>query len=237
MSALKESTEVATILVAVRDDATRELLAEHLTADRYKVLASGTSEGTVQLQKLGKPDLVLLDMTLEESLEALREIRRIDRKNRPGEMPAAVIVISGRETERDRVRGLAEGAADHIQRPFAYGELLARISAVLRRRASETATLIKVGDLEIDTVEQKVTMKGREVRLSPKEYALLRFLATEPQRVFSKEECLAEIWGYRSLGHSRTLEAHATRLRRKLDPEHGRWVVLCWGVGYRLCGP
>ena len=235
MSGVKAKTEVATILVAVRDDATRELLAEHLTAERFKVLATGTSEGTVQLQTLGKPDLVLLDLMLEESLETLRKIRQIDRKNRPGEMPAAVIVISGRETERDRIRGLAEGAADYIQRPYAYGELLARINAVLRRRASETATLIKVGGLEIDTVEQKVTMEGREVRLSPKEYALLRFLASEPRRVFSKEECLAEIWGYRSLGHSRTLDAHASRLRRKLDPEHGRWAIPCWGVGYRLC--
>ena len=235
MSGVKAKTEVATILVAVRDDATRELLAEHLTADRYKVLASGTSEGTVQLQTLGKPDLVLLDLMLEESLETLRKIRQIDRKNRPGEMPAAVIVISGRETERDRIRGLAEGADDYIQRPYAYGELLARINAALRRRASETTTRITVGDLEIDTIEQKVTMEGREVRLSPKEYALLRFLASEPQRVFSKEECLAEIWGYRSLGHSRTLEAHASRLRRKLDPEHGRWAIPCWGVGYRLC--
>ena len=98
MSGVKAKTEVATILVAVRDDATRELLAEHLTAERFKVLATGTSEGTVQLQTLGKPDLVLLDLTLEESLETLRKIRQIDRKNRPGEMPAAVIVISGRET-------------------------------------------------------------------------------------------------------------------------------------------
>ncbi len=237
MSVLKENTEVATILVAVADEPTRELLADHLTAERFKVLATGTSEGTEQLQTLGKPDLVLLDMTLEESLETLRKIRQIDRKNRPGEMPAAVIVISGRETERDRIRGLAEGADDYIQRPFAYGELLARINAVLRRRASETTTRITVGDLEIDTVEQKVTMEGREVRLSPKEYALLRFLASEPQRVFSKEECLAEIWGFRSLGHSRTLDAHATRLSRKLDPVRGSLVNSCWGVGWRLTGP
>ena len=132
-------------------------------------------------------------------------------------------------------RSLAEGADDYIQRPYAYGELLARINAALRRRASETTTRITVGDLEIDTIEQKVTIDGREVRLSPKEYALLRFLASEPQRVFSKEECLAEIWCYRSLGHSRTLDAHASRLRRKLDPEHGRWAIPCWGVGYRLC--
>ena len=89
----------------------------------------------------------------------------------------------------------------------------------------------------IDHEQRTVSVDDRPVRLSSKEFGLLGALAAEPTRVFSKEELLRDVWGYRSIGHTRTLEAHASRLRRKLDPERGRYVVNCWGVGYRLVGP
>ena len=95
----------------------------------------------------------------------------------------------------------------------------------------------QVGEIEINDIEHTVKVSGRYLRLSMKEYALLKVLAAEPSRVFSKEELLREVWGYRSMGHTRTLEAHCSRLRRKLDPDNGRYVVNCWGVGYRLVGP
>lgn len=97
--------------------------------------------------------------------------------------------------------------------------------------------MLQVGEIEINDVEHTVKVSGRYLRLSMKEYALLKVLAAEPTRVFSKEELLQEVWGYRSIGHTRTLEAHCSRLRRKLDPDNGRYVVNCWGIGYRLVGP
>jgi DNA-binding response OmpR family regulator len=91
-----------------------------------------------------------------------------------------------------------------------------------------------VGDLVVDPARRKAFVGEREVELSNKEFALLRVLASDPQRVFSKTELLADVWGYRTPGRTRTLDSHASRLRRKLDPEHARFVVNCWGVGYRL---
>lgn len=105
------------------------------------------------------------------------------------------------------------------------------------RRKMISHTVLRAADIEINDIERTVKVSGEAVRLSVKEYSLLRLLATEPTRVFSKEELLQEVWGYRSLGHTRTLEAHCSRLRRKLDPDRGRYVVNCWGVGYRLVSP
>jgi DNA-binding response OmpR family regulator len=143
-----------------------------------------------------------------------------------------VIVLTGRGAETDRVRGLDSGADDYVTKPFSYGELRARIGAVLRRLGRGAAD--KVGELTIDPVRRQVTVAGRTVHLARKEFALLRVLANDPTRVFSKEELLLEVWGFRDPGKTRTLDSHASRLRRKLDPEHGRYVVNCWGIGYRL---
>ncbi len=92
----------------------------------------------------------------------------------------------------------------------------------------------RVGDLTVDPIRRKVTVGGQEVLLAKKEFTLLRVLASDPTRVFSKEELLREVWGFRDPGKTRTLDSHASRLRRKLDPDHGRFVINSWGVGYRL---
>lgn len=119
-------------------------------------------------------------------------------------------------------------------KPFSYSELRARIGAVLRRRANRREGPRRVGDLTIDPVRRRVTVGERPVPLAKKEFSLLRALATDPTRVFSKEELLLEVWGFRDPGRTRTLDSHASRLRRKLDPEYGRFVINCWGIGYRL---
>lgn len=119
-------------------------------------------------------------------------------------------------------------------KPFRYPELRARIGAVLRRREASHEGPSRVGSLVVDPVRRRVTVGEREVPLSKKEFALVRVLATNPTRVFSKEELLAAVWGYKGPSKTRTLDSHASRLRRKLDPEHGRYVVNCWGIGYRL---
>jgi hypothetical protein len=118
---------------------------------------------------------------------------------------------------------------EHVTKPFTYPELRARIKAVLRRRESRRDGPSRVGDLTIDPVRRRVAVGDREVALAKKEFTLLRALATDPTRVFSKEELLREVWGFRSPGRTRTLDSHASRLRRKLDPEHSRYVINCWG--------
>ena len=148
----------------------------------------------------------------------LREIRASAGATGRYDPVLPVIVLSGRGTEADRVRGFAEGADDYLVKPFCVPELVARIHAVLRRRSMRRE--VRVGD--------------RPVALANKEFALLSALAAEPSRVFTKEELLRDVWGFRSMGRTRTLDSHASRLRRKLDPELGRYVVNVWGVGYRL---
>ncbi|MDQ5894968.1 MAG: two-component system, OmpR family, phosphate regulon response regulator PhoB [Actinomycetota bacterium] len=230
--------EIARILVCEDDRPTLELLCDHLTADRFGVLAAPTAEDAMRLCIYDDPDLLLLDLNLPDAsgLELLREIRNPDRSVNRVNPALGVIIVSGRGTERDRIRGLGQGADDYVQKPYSYGELLARINAVLRRKA-RTHPVIRAGEIEINSIERTVKVAGRPVPLSVKEFGLLSLLATEPTRVFSKEELLQEVWGYRSMNHTRTLEAHCSRLRRKLDPDGGKYVVNCWGVGYRLVGP
>jgi DNA-binding response OmpR family regulator len=149
----------------------------------------------------------------------------------------AIVVLTGRGSPADRTRGLNEGADDYVVKPFAYDELVARVRAVLRRRASRREGPRRIGELSVDPATREVKVAGRSVELANKEFALLRALSSEPTRVFSKQELLRDVWGFRSLGKTRTLDSHASRLRRKLDPEGGRFVVNCWGVGYRLVEP
>lgn len=233
-----EREEMDRIVVCEDDQPTLELLCDHLTADRFDVLAAPTAADALRFCRYNDPDLLLLDLTLPDAsgLDLLREIREPDRSVNRIDPSLGVIIVSGRGTERDRIRGLGLGADDFLVKPFSYSELLARINAVLRRRRG-SYPVTRIADIEINEVERTVRVSGRMVHLSAKEFGLLSTLASEPTRVFSKEELLQEVWGYRSLGHTRTLEAHCSRLRRKLDPDDGRYVVNCWGVGYRLVGP
>jgi len=231
--------EIAKLVICEDDRPTLELLCDHLLADRYGVLAAPTAADALRLCQYSSPDLLLLDLTLPDAsgLDVLREIRNPDRALSRFDPRLGVIVLSGRGTERDRVRGLEQGADDYVVKPYHYAELLARIGSVLRRRRGERRTVTRVAEIEISHSERSVTVGRRQIELSAKEFALLGALAQEPTRVFTKEELLRDVWGYRSIGHTRTLEAHASRLRRKLDPERGRFVVNCWGVGYRLVEP
>ena len=125
--------------------------------------------------------------------------------------------------------------SDVVGKPFHYPELTARIAAVLRRaRGRREQGVLQVGELRIDPVAREVTLGERRVELSAKEFALLRMLAAEPTRVYTKEELLRDVWGFKLMGSTRTLDSHASRLRRKLTPSGRRWIVNVWGVGYRL---
>ena len=133
------------------------------------------------------------------------------------------------------MRGFDRGADDYVCKPFSYPELRGRVAALLRRcdrRPSHGR--LRAGPLEVDPPSREVRLHGERVALSQKEFALLRTLVSQPTRVFTKEELLRTIWGYRSIGSTRTLDSHACRLRHKLGAHGDRYVINVWGVGYRL---
>ncbi|HXV52364.1 MAG TPA: response regulator transcription factor [Solirubrobacterales bacterium] len=225
-----------TVVVCDDDPPTLELLCDHLAADRFEPLPAPTAADALRLCHFKQPDLLLLDLNLPDvsGLEVLREIRASEGATGSFDPGLPVIVLSGRGSDADRLRGLQCGADDYVVKPFAIGEVVARMRAVLRRREAGRAGPLRVGELVVDPSRREVRVAGEPVRLANKEFTLLRTLASEPSRVFTKAELLRDVWGFRSLGKTRTLDSHASRLRRKLDPEHGRYVINCWGVGYRL---
>ncbi len=233
---LPEIESLASVVVCEDDQATLELLCDHLTADRYRTLPAPSASDALRLCQFKQPDLMILDLGLPDAagIDVLREVRASDGVSCRFDPELAVIVLSGRGTDADRVRGLSAGADDYLVKPFHYPELAARLAAVLRRRGQARRGAIRVGELVVDPVTRTVRVGERFVELANKEFALLRALASEPQRVFTKEELLRDVWGFRSMGRTRTLDSHASRLRRKLDPEGARYVFNCWGVGYRL---
>jgi DNA-binding response OmpR family regulator len=227
---------LATVVVCEDDDATRELLCDHLMADRYRPLAARSAADALRQCRYKQPDLMILDLGLPDAggLDVLREIRSPAEEIPRFDPDLPIIVLTGRGGDQDRVRGLSEGADDYLVKPFHYAELLARLRAILRRRRAMRAGPRRVGEVVIDPVTRRVTVAGEPVRLSAKEFSLLGVLARDPTRVFTKQELLREIWGLSSLSHSRTLDSHASRLRMKLCGGDGRYVINCWGVGYRL---
>lgn len=233
---LPQRDEIASVVVCEDDGVTLDLLCENLAADRFGVMPAPSASDALRLCRYNHPDLLLLDLSLPDAsgLDVLREIREADGIDSRFDPRLPVIVLTGRGADTDKVRGLDAGADDYLTKPFIYGELRARIGAVLRRRERRHDGPQRVGDLTLDPVRRRVLVGERQVHLSKKEFALLRVLASDPIRVFSKEELLGAVWAYKGNSKTRTLDSHASRLRCKLDPEHGRFVINCWGVGYRL---
>jgi DNA-binding response OmpR family regulator len=152
---------------------------------------------------------------------------------------ACPVIVLGAETDApvDRVHAFARGCDDYLARPFLYEELVARIHAVLRRGAARAHRHLEAAGIVVDATTRRASVDGRRVALAGKEFELLVKLASDPTRVFTKEQLLRDVWGYVALGRTRTLESHASRLRRKLAEAAGgkpRYVVNVWGVGYRL---
>ena len=201
------------LLLAEPELDTRVFLERHLKNDGFLVV-----DGQA------RPDLVLLGDT-----EALDECRA-----RHGDVP--VIVLGEPESDTvDRVRALDRGCDDFLARPFDYEELLARIRAVLRRTMPAAHETLRAGPIVVDLATRCVTVAGSPVALAGKEYELLVKLMSDPTRVFTKESLLRDVWGFRSLGRTRTLDSHASRLRRKLSAVGtGVFVINVWGVGYSL---
>ena len=229
--------ERESILVVEDDEATSAFLRDNLTADGFKVAtAAGAGEGLRALE-VRDPSLVVLDLMLPDGsgLDLLDRLRSADGLASRLDPDVPVIVLTGRTGEADRVRSFVRGADDHLVKPFLYAELLVRIRAVLRRaKGRPQRGVMRVGELTIDPVTRAVRLAGKPVQLSAKEFALLVALAEEPTRVYGKQELLRDVWGYLSMGNTRTLDAHACRLRKKLSRSARPWVVNVRGVGYKL---
>jgi DNA-binding response OmpR family regulator len=229
--------DASTILVVEDDDATRTFLADNLAADGYDLLVADCAADGLRLLERRFPDLALVDLGLPDAsgFELLRRVRSSDGVASRVDPDTPLMVVSGRTTELDRVRGFDRGADDYVCKPFSYPELRGRVAALLRRaHRTPTRGRLRAGPLEVDPPSREVRLHGERVVLSQKEFALLRTLVSEPTRVFTKEELLRSIWGFRSLGSTRTLDSHACRLRHKLAAHGERYVVNVWGVGYRL---
>jgi DNA-binding response OmpR family regulator len=229
-----------TILVVEDDRHTRTFLADNLAADGYEPIPAETAREAVRMLETRYPDLAILDLTLpdRDGLELLTQVREADGIASRIDPGLPVLVLTGRSGELHRLRAFEKGADDILQKPYSYPELRARVGALLRRNErSRHRGRLRVGGLTIDPAARSVTLNGRRVVVSQKEFALLRTLATDPTRVVPKEELLRHIWGFRvsgAHGSTRTLDSHACRLRQKLARDGDRFVVNVWGVGYRL---
>ncbi len=225
-------TDPSRILVAEEDHATRQFVCDNLCADGFEVLeAADLPAARTMLSRA--PDALVCDL----NGNTLRLVDEVRAATAPAQIDPSVplLLLSANADELARIRALDRGADDVVAKPFSYPELVARLRALLRRTATAGGEgPLRVGPLFIDRVSRGVSVGGTAIDLSQKEYGLLVHLARDPARVFTKEELLREVWGFRIAGRTRTLDSHACRLRRKLAVDGARFVMNVWGVGYRL---
>lgn len=230
------TADAVSLLLVEDDPLLGTFLADNLAADGYELAVTGTLRDGLRELEYKQPDLAIVDLALPDGsgLELITRVREADGLSRL-DPSLPLLVLSGRAGELDRVRAFERGVDEYVVKPFSYPELRHRIAAVLRRAHSRRlGGRLRVGDLSLDPASREVRLRGRRIELSAKEFALLRALAAEPTRVLTKEELLRDVWGFRTLGTTRTLDSHACRLRQKLGAHGDRFVVNVWGVGYRL---
>jgi DNA-binding response OmpR family regulator len=223
----------AALIVADPETTTRGFLERHLANDGFEVLGASAPAEALALAEQMRPDLVLVS-----ELDLCCRLREGE-PGRSWDRDVPVILLGCAEADVvERVRAFERGADDYVGRPFSYEELRARIRAVLRRSAPRVGDTLRAGEIEIDGPTRCVRVCGTRVQLPAKEFDLLRKLAEQPTRVFTKEELLREVWGFRAMGRTRTLDWHASRLRRKIAAlTETPYVLNEWGVGYRLMLP
>lgn len=242
---------IPTILVVDDEPAVTDLLAYNLRKAHYEVLIAADGPSALAQARAGQPDLIVLDLMLPgmDGFEVCRELRKTS--------AVPIIMLTAQGEEIDRVVGLELGADDYVVKPFSAREVAARVRAVLRRSASvggaadvvgESTTIgaaagspdedaVVHGPLHIDPRSRTVSVAGRPVTLTAKEYDLLLVLARAPRRVFSRRQLLELVWDSSpDFQDAATVTVHVGRIRQKLeaDPEHPRWIETVWGVGYRF---
>ena len=215
---------------------TTTLLAEQLGADGFHPVGARTVAHARVLARGHAPAIVVLG-DLEEpraALGLLGEIRDDRSAGSPWDPAVPVVVVSRRAEEIDVLRAFELGADDFVALPFRYLELRARLRAQLRRGETGGRRRLRAGALEVDRHARVARLHGRRLALSRLEFDLLTHLAAQPERVFTRDELLRAVWGFRAPGATRTLDSHASRLRLKLDRDGGHWITNVRGVGYRL---
>lgn len=223
----------ATVLVVDDEKDLVELVTYHLEKEGLRCLEARDGERALQLARERLPDLVVLDLMLPgmDGLEICRKLRKD-----PKTSAMAIIMLTAKAEEVDRVVGLEMGADDYLVKPFSPRELVARVKAVLRRGQSpETPSVTRIGTLEVDEGKHRVAVEGLPVELTVKEFDLLCALMKANGRVLNRDQILESVWGYSNAVdiESRTVDVHIRRLREKLGNEHQR-IVTVKGVGYRF---
>ena len=221
----------AKILVVDDDPAISEMLTIVLQTEGFDTVVVGDGNDAVTAAQEHDPDLILLYVMLPgmSGIDVCRTVREFST------MP--IVMLTARTDTVDVVLGLESGADDYITKPFKPKELIARVRARLRRSPEESAesTTIRVGEVEIDTAGHEVTRGGEVINLTPIEFDLLTTLASRPGQVFSREELLEKVWGYRKSGDTRLVNVHVQRLRSKVerDPDDPQVVLTVRGIGYK----
>ena len=223
-----------TKMLIVDDDANIcDLLKHYFENDGYSVKTASNGADGVSFFKIYDPDIVLLDIMLpkKDGWQVCREIREMSSK--------PIIMITAKDEVFDKVLGLELGADDFVVKPFDMKELSARVKAVLRRYQAHSnpndEDVIKFDNIEISHQKYELKLCGKSVDVPPKELELLYFLASNSNRVFTRDQLLDKVWGFDYLGDSRTVDVHVKRLREKLEGVSDKWVLkTVWGVGYKF---
>lgn len=222
------------ILVVDDEPGMLRLVSLYLRQAGFVVDTAAIGAGAVHCIERGGVDLVVLDIGLPDVdgytvCQAIRAVRDVP-----------IIMLTARSEPRDRILGFKAGADDYVPKPFFPDELVARVSAVLRRAqpVPEQGRQLALDGLVVNLSDRSVTVEGRGIDLRPKEFDLLAKLVSHPDRVFTRHQLLWQVWGYDSLGDTATVDVHVGRLRRKLGDSDGkgRWIRTVWGVGYRFNG-
>lgn len=220
-------------ILVVEDEAPiREMIVFHLARAGYETIEAPDCRTARQLLADERPDLALIDWMLPDmsGLELTRMLKR-DQSNED----LGIIMLTAKAEEYDKIAGLEGGADDYVTKPFSPRELIARIHAVLRRSGSADTQLISAGVVELDAAGHRVCVSGREVRVGPTEYRLLRFLMTHSDRVYSRTQLLDRVWGANVYVEERTVDVHVRRLRKALgDTGAADYIQTVRGAGYRF---
>ncbi|HVD86611.1 MAG TPA: response regulator transcription factor [Solirubrobacterales bacterium] len=225
------------VLVVDDEPTIVEIVSRYMERAGYEAHGAGDGPEALRLAELHRPDLVVLDVMLP-GIDGIEVMRRL--QERPGRR-TAVILLTARGEESDRLVGLRHGADDYVVKPFSPAELVARVDAVMRRVSppdtdEEAAPPIERGPLRVEPATRRVFLDGEELSLTMREFDLLAYLAARPGRVFSRDQLMEAVWEYPFFTDTSTVTVHIRRLRAKLgdDPAEPRFIETVWGVGYRF---
>jgi two-component system, OmpR family, alkaline phosphatase synthesis response regulator PhoP len=225
------------ILVVEDEPDIRKLVHYNLTQDHYKVIEAESGDQALKLIQRDKPSLVILDLMMP-GMSGLEVCRTLRGQDETAKLP--ILMLTAKAGEADRVLGLELGADDYLAKPFSPRELVARVRAILRRAngAGQTETLpaYQKGGLKIDFATYEVAVRGKAIKLTLKEFELLKFLVQNPSRVLNRDQLLDRVWGGETFVTPRTVDVHIRRLRKAIekDDSNPKWILTLRGVGYKF---